>query len=553
MSASAKKKLRKEETATQLTEKQRNEQKEAKKLKIYTTIFVVVLAVVLVAALIIAGTNFYKNSGIREKNTVAAVIGENEINSVEMSYYYADVINASYNNWYNTYGDSMSLYMGLMGLDVTQPLGEQQYSDGITWADYFVDVTLSTIQRDYLLSELATAEGFTLTEESKTNLDTTFSNLTAYAALYGYVDIDSYLHAIYGPGADEESYRAYAERSALATDYYNAYEENLVIDDAAIRAYEVGRYDEFSSYAYASYTIGYSRFLTGGTEDAEGNVTYSDEEKEAAREAAKAAAESMPVCSTVDELNAAIKNLATSETASTECTVYESTAYSSLNANIREWMTDSSRKEGDFTIVANETTTTDADGVETTTISGYTAYIFMGRNDNTEPLGNVRHILVNFEGGTTDENGNTTYSDEEKAAAYEQAENLLELFQIGVQSEEFFAELATANTDDIASSETGGLYEDIAPVQGIYVESFTNWATDPAREAGDTDIIESTYGYHVMYYVGDDELSYRDSMIREEIVTETINTWYDGILATGEVIEKDTSLLNRNITLSQAG
>ena len=45
MSASAKKKLRKEQNAAQLTEKQLKQQKEAKKLKLYTTIFVVAIAV----------------------------------------------------------------------------------------------------------------------------------------------------------------------------------------------------------------------------------------------------------------------------------------------------------------------------------------------------------------------------------------------------------------------------------------------------------------------------------------------------------------------------
>ena len=88
-------------------------------------------------------------------------------------------------------------------------------------------------------------------------------------------------------------------------------------------------------------------------------------------------------------------------------------------------------------------------------------------------------------------------------------------------------------------------------MQGVYVESFTNWATDPARKAGDTGIIESTYGYHVMYYVGDDELTYRDSMIKEEIMTETISSWYDGILATAEIVEKDTSNLNKDVVLAQ--
>ena len=134
----------------------------------------------------------------------------------------------------------------------------------------------------------------------------------------------------------------------------------------------------------------------------------------------------------------------------------------------------------------------------------------------------------------------------------EQAENLLELYKIGGETEEVFAELATANTDDTASAATGGLYEDITPKQGIYVESFTNWAVDPSRQAGDTGIIESEYGYHVMYYVGDDELTYRDSMIRDEILDTSITEWYDGIMASAEITEKNTSLLNKDVILSQS-
>ena len=551
MSASAKKKLRKEENAAQLTEKQLKAQKEAKKLKTYTTVFVVAIALILVAGLIIAGTNFYKNSGIKEKNTVAAVIGDHEINSVEMAYYYSDLINTTYNNWVSSYGDNVSVYVGFMGLDLSKPLSQQTYSDDTTWADYFVDVAMSTAQRDYLLSDLAKAEGFTLSEESQATLDQTFDNLPAYATIYGYTNVDNYLHAMYGPGSSLETYREYAERSALAADYYDAYEENLVIDDAAIRAYEADKFDEFSSFSYANYTISYSSFLTGGTEDADGNVTYTEEENEAARAAAKAAADAFPTCTTEEELNAAIAELSYNEGKDVSCNVSTDVKYEYTSNNARQWLADSSRKVGDFTIVPNESITTDDSGVETTVISGYTAYVFLGRNDNMRPLANVRHALFNFEGGTTDENGNHTYSDAEKAAAMAEAEAFLELYQAGAQTDEAFAELVTANTDDTASAATGGLYEDITPEQGIYVESFTNWATDPERKAGDTGIIESTYGYHVMYYVGDDEMTYRDSMIKDEIMTETVSNWYNDILATADITEKDTSLLNKDIILGQ--
>ena len=74
---------------------------------------------------------------------------------------------------------------------------------------------------------------------------------------------------------------------------------------------------------------------------------------------------------------------------------------------------------------------------------------------------------------------------------------------------------------------------------------------DPARQPGDTGIIETTYGYHVMYFVGQDDMTYRDSMIREDILNNSVTTWYNDILATAEIVEKDTSRLNRDVILSR--
>ena len=550
MSASAKKKLRKEENAAQLTEKQLTEKKEAKKLKAYTTIFIAAVAVVLVVALVIAAGTFIKNSGLKEKNTIAAVIGDHEINGVEMSYYYTDSLQNNYQTWSDTYGDYLSVYMSMMGLDLTQPLNAQTYSDGTTWADYFVDIALSTAQRDYLLSDLAVEEGFVISEESSQLLEDTFANLPLIASLYGYSDVDSYLHAIYGPGANEKSYREYAERSALASDYYTTYTESLLITDDDIRAYEADKYDNYSSFSYTSYVMSYSYFLTGGTEDEDGNITYTDEENDAARAAVKAAAEALPQCSTADELNAALAALPLNEKTSGTANVYSNILATSLNSNVYDWMTDSSRKDGDFTVVANEVTLTDENGVETTEVNSYTAYIFNSRNDNTDPMVNVRHILASFEGGTTNEAGVTVYSDEEKAAALAKAESVLELYEMGDKTEEAFADLAISNSDETNAATSGGLIEDIAAASNQYVEAFTNWSVDPSRKVGDTDIIETEYGYHVMYFVGQDEMSYRDKLIFNELQEDAIGTWYDGILAIADIVEKDTSTLKKDIVLS---
>ena len=62
MSASDKKKLRKEEAVAKLTERQAAEQNEAKKLKLYTTIFAVVVGAMLIFALVFGISKPVSNS-----------------------------------------------------------------------------------------------------------------------------------------------------------------------------------------------------------------------------------------------------------------------------------------------------------------------------------------------------------------------------------------------------------------------------------------------------------------------------------------------------------
>ena len=82
MSASSKKKLRKEQEAAKLTDKQLSEQKEAKKTKLYTIAFVAVMTALLVVAICVGVNQVINNSGIREKNTIAYTVGDHKINNV---------------------------------------------------------------------------------------------------------------------------------------------------------------------------------------------------------------------------------------------------------------------------------------------------------------------------------------------------------------------------------------------------------------------------------------------------------------------------------------
>ncbi len=113
----------------------------------------------------------------------------------------------------------------------------------------------------------------------------------------------------------------------------------------------------------------------------------------------------------------------------------------------------------------------------------------------------VRHILISPEGGTTDEEtGETTYTEEEWAACLAKAEQLLADWKAGEATEESFAALVADNTDDGGSASTGGLYESIYKGSGM-VEPFETWSIDMTRKEGDTGLVKTEFGYHIMYFV----------------------------------------------------
>lgn len=527
MSASSKKKLRKEQESAMLTEKQQQEQKERKKLKGYTIAFVALIAVIACVAIFSLVSGVVNRSGILQKNTVAATVGDHELNTVEFSYYYTDVINSTFSQWNSSSNNNLELYAQLMGLDLSKPYDKQVYNQetGETWADYFLNAALSNAASDYALADKANAEGHTLTEGEQTALENQIQTQSFYAQIYGYDSLDKYLAAVYGYGADEASYRAFATNNALAASYYTAHQDSLTYEDADLRAYEKDHALDFNSYSYHAYAVYLSNY----------------EDKDKAAELAEADAKKLAEATSVEELDKAIAALENKEENVTS-TAYENVLYTNVSTYAQEWLSDPDRQEGDITYLPMETTSKDEDGNETTTLNGYYVVRFESSTENKEPLANVRHILVKFEGGTT-ENGETVYSDEEKATAKQEAEKLLQEWKDGEATEESFAQLAKENTDDTSSKENGGLIEDIYPGAN-YVKNFLNWSIDPERKAGDTGIVESEYGYHVMYYVGDDKMTYRDYMIENTLRADDMEEWYTEIVEAMPKSLKNTSRLN---------
>lgn len=104
----------------------------------------------------------------------------------------------------------------------------------------------------------------------------------------------------------------------------------------------------------------------------------------------------------------------------------------------------------------------------------------------------IRHILITPDG----QNEDGTYTDEAWQAAEQKAHALMQQWLTGDASEESFAELAVEHSAD-GSAQDGGLISGVYP--GQMVDEFNDWCFDASRKVGDSGLVKTPFGYHLMY------------------------------------------------------
>lgn len=193
---------------------------------------------------------------------------------------------------------------------------------------------------------------------------------------------------------------------------------------------------------------------------------------------------------------------------------------------ITEWLFDDSRQPGDSAIL------------EDTDYGIFYMVEFQSRYLEDYNLVNVRHILTMPATGTltTDDEGYAEELVALDAAALESAQAIYDMFLSGDQSEDSFATLANSYSEDTGSNTTGGLYAQVA--MGEMVAEFEDWCFDANRKVGDTGIVATTYGYHVMYFSGYD-LPYWQYNATYTLMEADYTAWMEN-LQNSITIEYDT-------------
>lgn len=515
-------------------------------------ILAVTAALLLTSSL--SGCGSSDNNNTNSSNTGSSSVVSSDTNPVS-----ADAIAAKSENFSipkpiayflfnNTYSQRRE-YAAFQGLDVTKKLKDQYYNEeaGITWFDVFMDETKRYLQQVLVLSEAAKAAGVELEEADLETVEQTVQNIKSSAESVN-MTFEEYIHALFGDGITEDIIREYAKLTTLTNKYYlQVYNGYSYTDEDYEKYFEENK----TSYQYADF-IQYNFSYASGSE------TSTDEAaQKAAREKAKAYADNLAQCKTATEFKSYVRDYLTKNpelvTASADHTLteqelkeaietevekcaYEKYAYE-VTSNAGKWLFDESRKTRDTTVIENANS-------YTVLMITKTAY-----RDETVTK-NVRHILFTPASYKSD----ATATDEDAAAAaLKMANQVYDTWKAGDKTEESFAALAKQFSDDTGSKENGGLYTDVT--SGTMVPEFNDWLFDSSRKPGDTGIVKTTYGYHIMYFVSDSSPAWQlsvDTVMRKTDFQEEYQTFaekytvefVDEVLATiSEAEVKETSAI----------
>ena len=141
---------------------------------------------------------------------------------------------------------------------------------------------------------------------------------------------------------------------------------------------------------------------------------------------------------------------------------------------------------------------------------------------------NVRHILIQPV-NDVDSDGDLqmdSSSEEAWAAAEKTANEVYDTWKLD-PTEDNFATVAAEYTYDTASAEAGGLYEGVYP--GQMVTEFDEWCFDTSRQPGDHEIVRTSYGYHIMYFVGEGDYVYWSSVAESDYIFEQFDAMLEDI------------------------
>ena len=550
------------------------------------TLIVTVVLLALVAIVVVSAMN---SNGAFNRNRVMVSSENYEITVADMSY----LVYMQYENFVDTYQNSgyMAYIRGSggTGLSTSTPLRQQNYSVTtdeitgetvtVTWFDYFAKSALISAKELLSLCEGARHYGITLSEEDEANIELTLETLKYYGEITGY-GTNGYLRNLYGKGVRLSDVRHMLEMTTLASKYLEIGQEqaeNSVTDVMIDARYSdnVGEYENRIDYISAEFATKFRPASDTAEDPAAENaaalVAYQTEQQKY-----QDRTEALAACADEEAFRALLRtyireDVAAENEGAGEDEIDEQTdelLATCVHTNVSENdVSDYKVSSWLFGAIARPTgaTQTFADPAEAydeeedkynEAESIYQAVIVTNAmHADTAVVRSVGHILFK-----TDSFSDVTSPDQLTGKLKELAQRvadkgltisaetmsqelLAQLFEEGKITEEggryFIDEAVFEEYGKTFNEDNNIFYNDVS--EGEMVQTFNDWLFDAGRVEGEIsypNAVATTYGYHIMYYRGNEQPAWRAS-VREELSDSAYTAWKDKADAAYETTESE--------------
>ena len=511
---------RKARLAKEAQKKAKRSPKSVKAGKIAVKVISIVLAVVLVLGTIGGVLNFF---GAPQKAIKVTVDDNIKFSLAEFNYYYF----VTWSNFYQTSAQYDQYYGAGTGLQATgydnkKSPDAQEYKDdysamtGVTvkdlgvenptWADVFKYATVNQITQIKFGANKATEAGLKLTEENKKEIDKNIEDARKRAKESDF-SLDRFLRATYGNGVTEKLLRQVFTESYLATAYFEKLQKDM---DGAITPEQIDAAYNVDKTKYDLVDVRIYQFSTTAPKyDKDATAEEKAEILKKAQEETKAKANAFfeGVTDEASFIDLAKRDILGKDPKSKDDadkkTSFKGMTFEAFNGSSEKaakWAYDAKTAVGDKTLIELEA------GEYLVLLMTKTAYKDMKPASN-----DVRHILVSFPETEKDKDGKAKpVTDAQKTETKAKADAILAEY-LKNPTEDNFAKLAKEKSQDPGSKDNGGLYEGVN-AETQFVEPFLTWTLDPQRKAGDTGIVETDYGYHIMFYSKGNGVSWSDTV-----------------------------------------
>ena len=513
-----------------------------------------IVAVLVIAIVAGIGAFSVSNSGVLERGKAAFNVGDVEVTAPEYGFYYASAFNNyfQYSYQYDTYyGAGMGkLYTGY---DYSVSPDQQAYEGEIEgveepmFTDFFADQAMGSIRYVKASVKYAAENGIELDDKDMEDVEAAMDNFKETADSMNY-SLSAYLRRFFHKGLTPSLLKKICEEQTLATKVSTVKTEEFAAAyaDAKIEETYFKSLKTYGTVSLRFFDIAAEKETVKATEEGESDTEEVTDKTMAAAKtkayafvAALATADFKDVAAKFAEEagDEKYKDYKTDDNKTLmEDASYDTISYETSDKDFLEWVIDTDTKAGETFIVENEDT-------------GYSIYMMVAPVHKAPDsyTYDVRHILVKFpEEEETDSAEETEEKEEVKvelldtsaydvtvdnvvneeytnAELYIKAQDILKEYLDGAKTEEFFGELAAKYSED-SNAADGGIYEDVT--EGYMVAEFENWALEEGRKAGDVGIVETPYGYHIMYFIESEKTTWSDA-IRNDLATEEYNEFAD--------------------------